>query len=54
MSGFGFGFGNASKLRRNIQTSLQQENTRIFFSKQENKLTEKNFLVPSARRFDLN
>ena len=31
-----------------------QEKIGKFFSEQENKLTEKNFLVPSAIEFDLN
>ena len=31
-----------------------QENIRIFFGKQENKFSEKNFLVPFGRKFDLN
>ena len=31
-----------------------QENIGYFSQNKENKLTEKNFLVPSARKFDLN
>ena len=32
---------------------LNQENIRRFSSKQQKKRTEKKFLVPSARKFDL-
>ena len=51
-------YANPSKLIQKNFLDLRnvfsnQENIRIFFSKQKNKLTEKNFLVPSARKFDL-
>ena len=42
-------YTNASKLTEKYFLDL-----RNLFSNQENRLTEKNFLVPSARKFDLN
>ena len=50
---------NPSKLTEKYILDLRnlfsnQENIGIFFSKQENKLTEKKFLVSAARKLDLN
>ena len=50
---------NTSKLTENYFLDLRnlfsnQENMRIFSQNKKNKLTAKNFLVPSARKFDLN
>ena len=54
-----FDTANSSKLTekhfldlRNL--FLNQENITVFSQNKKNKLTKKNFLVPSARKFDLN
>ena len=50
---------NASKLIEKHFLDLRnmfsnQENIRIFSQNKKNELAKKNFLVPSARKFDLN